>query len=109
MHNFPSAHPPSQSSTSLCCQTTTYIHTKRDPSTTLLYTPAPSISAGHHNSKFPNTLPVSEGEWMEADKHFLVCLLPAVQLASCVEDKYKILADGIFNFFSSPYGCHHRR
>ena len=46
---------------------------------------------------------------MEADKHFLVCLLPAVQLASCVEDKYKILADGIFNFFSSRYGCHRRK
>ena len=45
---------------------------------------------------------------MEADKHFLVCLLPAVRLASCVEDKFKILADGIFNFFSSWYGCHRR-
>ena len=45
---------------------------------------------------------------MEADEHFLVFLLPAVQLASCVEDKYKILADGTLNFFRSCYGCHHR-
>ena len=101
-----------QSSTSLSCQTTTYIR-EEISSTTPLYTPAgtltPSISAGHHNGKYPIKLPGSEAEWMEADKHFLVYLLPAVQLAGCVEDKYKILADGIFNFFSSQYGCHHRR
>ena len=26
-----------------------------------------------------------------------------------MEDKYKILADGIFNFFSSRYGCHRHK
>ena len=112
MHNFPNAHPPSQSLTSLSCQTTTYIQEKISSTTppyTLAGTLTPSISAGHHNSKYPIKLPGSEAEWMEADKHFLVYLLPAVQLASCVEDKYKILADGIFNFFSSRYGCHRRK
>ena len=112
MHNFPNAHPPSQSLTFLSCQTTTYIQEKISSTTppyTLAGTLTPSISAGHHNSKYPIKLPGSEAEWMEADKHFLVYLLPAVQLASCVEDKYKILADGIFNFFSSRYGCHRRK
>ena len=91
MHNFPNAHPPSQSSTSLSCQTTTYIQ-EEISSTTSLYTPAgtltPSISAGHHNSKYPIKLPGSEGEWMEgewmeADRHILMCLLPAAPSQLC--------------------------
>ena len=43
---------------------------------------------------------------MEAHKYLLVYLLPAVQLASSMEDKYKTLAEGIFSFFQINYGCH---
>ena len=39
---------------------------------------------------------------------FLVYLLSTVQLANSVEDKYKVLAEGIFSFFCFYYGCHPR-
>ena len=47
---------------------------------------------------------MSAAEWEEDDTSLTNALVPAVLQAQCVEDKNKILCEGIYGYFASKYG-----
>ena len=64
----------------------------------LLFTQLISLS-----SASPLKLPASAAEWEEDDTSLTNTLIPAVLQAQCVEDKNKILCEGIYGYFVSKY------
>ena len=45
------------------------------------------------------------GEWSESDSFLAKSVVPAVLAAPTVDAKHEALCQGIYNYFSSQYGC----
>ena len=67
--------------------------------TNTFHTPHPVPQVKEH-IKLPRT---SEG-WEEADHYFSTTLVPAVIAESVLQEKYRILVEGVYAFFASAYG-----
>ena len=59
--------------------------------------------------KDPFNCPRNDEEWFEADKQLAHCVVPLVLSATSVEEKNKILCDGIHLYFTSKYGTKLKR